>query len=232
MDHALSFYIDGAWVDPVDLKRLPVIDPSTEEAYAEIAVGGFGRMYEESRRPRRCEGRCYLLADMPGFTDARDDNAAACFSKPCDRFLEGLTEAISELCSQRSEALLLYLQSAHRCCTRGFRFRTHRDDLQLGHVTGPYWRRGVHVSVPPLSVRLTSDVPSLRIVSVELHTIADRGRKRALEPRHMIVNGCNSRLVCWREQLDVLLLKFGSRERRPTLLRWAGQRGCQAACTS
>ncbi len=40
MDHALRFYIDGAWVDPAHLKRFPVIDPSTEEAYAEIALGG------------------------------------------------------------------------------------------------------------------------------------------------------------------------------------------------
>ncbi len=41
MSHALQFYIDGAWVDPASASatRLPVIDPSTEEAYAEIALG-------------------------------------------------------------------------------------------------------------------------------------------------------------------------------------------------
>ena len=40
MSHALQFYIDGAWVDPADgLKTLDVIDPSTEEAFAQIALG-------------------------------------------------------------------------------------------------------------------------------------------------------------------------------------------------
>jgi acyl-CoA reductase-like NAD-dependent aldehyde dehydrogenase len=40
MSHALQFYIDGAWVDPAGgLKTLDVIDPSTEEAFAKIALG-------------------------------------------------------------------------------------------------------------------------------------------------------------------------------------------------
>jgi aldehyde dehydrogenase (NAD+) len=39
MDNAKKFYIDGAWVDPIAPKFLDVIDPSTEEAYMQIAVG-------------------------------------------------------------------------------------------------------------------------------------------------------------------------------------------------
>jgi aldehyde dehydrogenase (NAD+) len=39
MSHALQFYIDGAWVDPVTPARLEVIDPATEEAFAEISLG-------------------------------------------------------------------------------------------------------------------------------------------------------------------------------------------------
>jgi aldehyde dehydrogenase (NAD+) len=39
MAHEKQFYIDGAWVDPIELKLLDVIDPSTEEAYTQIAVG-------------------------------------------------------------------------------------------------------------------------------------------------------------------------------------------------
>ena len=40
MSHALQFYIDGAWVDPAGgVKTLDVIDPSTEEAFAQIALG-------------------------------------------------------------------------------------------------------------------------------------------------------------------------------------------------
>ncbi len=37
--HHQQFYIDGRWVDPVGLKVLDVIDPSTEEAYTRIALG-------------------------------------------------------------------------------------------------------------------------------------------------------------------------------------------------
>ena len=39
MEHALHFYIGGDWVEPARLKRLPVIDPSNEEPFAEIALG-------------------------------------------------------------------------------------------------------------------------------------------------------------------------------------------------
>ncbi|MBS0518869.1 MAG: aldehyde dehydrogenase family protein [Proteobacteria bacterium] len=39
MAHERQFYIDGAWVDPIKPALLDVIDPSTEEAYTQIAVG-------------------------------------------------------------------------------------------------------------------------------------------------------------------------------------------------
>ena len=39
MENARKFFIDGAWVDPVAPAFLDVIDPSTEEAFAQIAVG-------------------------------------------------------------------------------------------------------------------------------------------------------------------------------------------------
>jgi aldehyde dehydrogenase (NAD+) len=39
VSHHRKFYIDGAWVDPVELRLLDVIDPSTEEAYTQIAIG-------------------------------------------------------------------------------------------------------------------------------------------------------------------------------------------------
>ena len=34
-----KFYIDGAWVDPVQARDLEVIDPSTEDAVAVISIG-------------------------------------------------------------------------------------------------------------------------------------------------------------------------------------------------
>lgn len=39
MSHELQFYIGGEWVAPAGQTRLPVVDPSTEEAFAEIAMG-------------------------------------------------------------------------------------------------------------------------------------------------------------------------------------------------
>ena len=39
MPHDLQFYIDGAWVDPVVPSTLDVIDPSNEEAFAQISLG-------------------------------------------------------------------------------------------------------------------------------------------------------------------------------------------------
>ena len=39
MNNALKFYIDGEWVDPIAPKTLAVIDPSNEEAFAEISIG-------------------------------------------------------------------------------------------------------------------------------------------------------------------------------------------------
>ncbi|MDR6490645.1 aldehyde dehydrogenase (NAD+) [Paraburkholderia terricola] len=39
MTNALKFYIDGKWVEPSGAARLPVIDPCTEEAIAEVAMG-------------------------------------------------------------------------------------------------------------------------------------------------------------------------------------------------
>ena len=39
MTHALQFYIDGTWVDPVVPNRFPVIDPSNEDAIADISMG-------------------------------------------------------------------------------------------------------------------------------------------------------------------------------------------------
>jgi aldehyde dehydrogenase (NAD+) len=40
MAHELQFYIDGAWVDPLDGERIDVINPSTEEPITQIAIGG------------------------------------------------------------------------------------------------------------------------------------------------------------------------------------------------
>ncbi|MDF1721829.1 MAG: aldehyde dehydrogenase family protein [Minwuia sp.] len=39
MSNSMKFYIDGAWVDPATPKPLDVINPATEEAFAQISIG-------------------------------------------------------------------------------------------------------------------------------------------------------------------------------------------------
>jgi len=39
MVNRMQFYIDGAWVDPVAKKSTPVVNPATEEAMYEVALG-------------------------------------------------------------------------------------------------------------------------------------------------------------------------------------------------
>jgi aldehyde dehydrogenase (NAD+) len=40
MAHEMQFYIDGEWVDPIAPRPFDVIDPATEETYAQISLGG------------------------------------------------------------------------------------------------------------------------------------------------------------------------------------------------
>src|SRR3984957_12007162 len=42
MVNRMQFYIDGAWVDPVVKKSTPVVNPATEEAMYEVALGSKG----------------------------------------------------------------------------------------------------------------------------------------------------------------------------------------------
>src|SRR5262249_31891783 len=37
--NTMQFYIDGRWVDPVEARPFPVIDPATEQPIAQIALG-------------------------------------------------------------------------------------------------------------------------------------------------------------------------------------------------
>lgn len=57
MSNHLNFFIDGKWVAPVVPATLDVIDPSTEEAYTKISVGGKAdvdrALWQRRRRPFR-----------------------------------------------------------------------------------------------------------------------------------------------------------------------------------
>jgi aldehyde dehydrogenase (NAD+) len=86
MSHALHFYIDGAWVDPAADRRLPVINPATEEAFAEIAVGAPAdvdravaaarRAFPAYARSSRAERLDLLRTILAEYNRRRDDIAA------------------------------------------------------------------------------------------------------------------------------------------------------------
>ena len=40
MEHERQHYVNGRWVDPLQPVLLDVVDPSTEETFTQIAVGG------------------------------------------------------------------------------------------------------------------------------------------------------------------------------------------------
>ncbi len=51
--HNLQFYIDGKWVDPVERRTMPVINPATEEVFSEVALGGTEDVNRAVRAARR-----------------------------------------------------------------------------------------------------------------------------------------------------------------------------------
>ncbi len=86
MDHTFQFYIDGSWVAPAGRGRLPVIDPSTEEPFAEIALGAPAdvdaavaaarRAFPAFARTGRAERLDLLRAVLAEYDRRRDDIAA------------------------------------------------------------------------------------------------------------------------------------------------------------
>lgn len=86
MSHALHFYIDGTWVAPAADRRLPVISPATEEAFAEIALGtpadvdravaAARRAFPAFARSSRAERLDLLRTILAEYNRRRDDIAA------------------------------------------------------------------------------------------------------------------------------------------------------------
>jgi aldehyde dehydrogenase (NAD+) len=88
MSNNLKFYIDGAWVDPVVAHRIPVIDPSTEEAFTEIsggsaadvdkAVAAARAAFPAFARTSKKERLELLNACLAAYNKRFDEIAAAC----------------------------------------------------------------------------------------------------------------------------------------------------------
>jgi len=90
MEHSLQFYIDGAWVEPTEPRTLDVIDPSTEEAFAQIALGGpkdvdravaAAKKAFESFSRATVQERVELLQSIMGVYQRRAGDIAAAISQ-------------------------------------------------------------------------------------------------------------------------------------------------------
>jgi len=87
MKEYLTFYIDGRWVEPATLATMDVIDPSTEEVFARIAmgsavdvdraVGAAGRAVESFSLFSPRQRRELLLSVIDQFKRRREDLAQA-----------------------------------------------------------------------------------------------------------------------------------------------------------
>jgi len=90
VDDKLQFYIDGRWVDPVEARPFEVIDPSTEEPIARIALGSAkdvdlaaaaARKAFESFSETTREERIALLEAIVGAYQKRYDEIAETISR-------------------------------------------------------------------------------------------------------------------------------------------------------
>ena len=90
MAHELQFYIDGAWVEPVLPHRLAVIDPATEQPFAEIALGSAADVDHAVAAARRAfdsfsmttrDERLVLLRRILDCYEARLDDLANAISR-------------------------------------------------------------------------------------------------------------------------------------------------------
>src|SRR5215467_13691256 len=83
MVNHMKFYIDGAWVDPVVKKSTPVVNPATEEAMYEVALGSKADVDKAGRSEARVRdlfeeeprgARRVVLKNHRGLQGAREGN--------------------------------------------------------------------------------------------------------------------------------------------------------------
>ena len=89
MQERLQLYIDGRWVDPIEPRTLEVIDPSTEEPCARIALGGPKDVDAAVAAARRAfEG----YADTP-VAERREllERILAVYERRCDELAETIS---------------------------------------------------------------------------------------------------------------------------------------------
>ena len=114
------FYIDGAWVEPVERRRLPVIDPSTEEPFAEIALGSGADVDRAVAAARRAfpgysassvEQRLGLLRRVLACYRERRDEIAALISREMGAPIRFACEAQAQMGIAQLEQTIASLEA-------------------------------------------------------------------------------------------------------------------------
>ena len=90
----LNFYIDGAWVDPATPSTLGIVNPATEETFAQISLGSRVDVDRAAKAARRAavaarstsslEPRliCANVSSVAGLTIPRVDGVAGSTQAP------------------------------------------------------------------------------------------------------------------------------------------------------
>ncbi|QCI68589.1 aldehyde dehydrogenase family protein [Phreatobacter stygius] len=85
MQNATLFYIDGRWIEPAEPRRIPVVNPSTELAFADVSIGSSADVDRAVAAARRAfdgfsdttvAARIALLRRILAGFDARRDELA------------------------------------------------------------------------------------------------------------------------------------------------------------
>lgn len=134
MKQYLQFYIDGQWVDPIQPKTLEVINPATEQAFAEISMGSAADVDVAVAAARKAfssyskwtvEERAELLETIINVYKKRWEDLALATSMEMGSPVKHARRAQTGLG-------LGHLKSALKAL-RAFEFETVRDDMILRH---------------------------------------------------------------------------------------------------
>ena len=134
MKQYLQFYIDGQWVDPVQPKRLAVVNPATEQAFAEISMGSSADVDIAVAAARRAfksysnwtlKQRVELLESIINVYQKRIDDLAQATSME-------MGSPIKHARGAQTRLGLGHIKSALKAL-KTFEFETVKDDMILRH---------------------------------------------------------------------------------------------------
>lgn len=124
MQHYGHFYIDGVWVEPTVSGRLEIINPTTEEVFATIAMGGV----EDVNRAVAAARRAFktFSKTTPGERIALIDRIIAAYEERAEDFAEAIAQEVGIPYSSKAQVLgpVGHMKVA-RDLLKSYHFETH-----------------------------------------------------------------------------------------------------------